>query len=272
MIQIKRNALKENLIALFWMTSSKKTKRFLEIDLLRGLAISLMVFGHILWDLDYFNIIPMNGFIYSTLQKIVPTLFFLLVGISIILSQKKKMLDKEKRKKGYELLFVRGFKIFNLGVILTIFSLIFLPARPVFFGVLHCIGFSIVLSIFFLKYKYSNLFLGLLFVIIGLYISSIDFANPSLFHLIIGLHQTNIWQYTVDYFPLLPWFGVTLIGMGIGDIMYDCDKRRFKLPAIALSNYRPAKAFSWAGRHSLEIYLIHQPILAGVIYVVMCCF
>lgn len=261
--KIKRKSLKTELIDFVWMRSSKKKERFIEIDLLRGLAILLMVFGHILWDLDYFKLVPINNFVYSTLQKIVPTLFFILVGVSIAVSQKKMILEKsDVRNKKF---FVRGMKIFNLGVLLTIFSLIFLPARPVIFGVLHCIGLSVVLSMFFLKYKIVNLLLGSLLVILGLFISGIPFSNPSIFHLVVGLHQSNVWMYTVDYFPLLPWFGVTLLGLGFGNILYDGNKRRFKFPD--LSGYRPAKIFSWCGRHSLEIYLIHQPVIAGIMYI-----
>lgn len=248
-------------------SKSKNSKRFIEIDLLRGLAIILMIFGHVLWDLDYFGVVPMNNFIYSTLQKIVPALFFLLVGISVVISQKKSAASKQEEKKYREVLFVRGLKVFNLGVVLTIFSLFIMPGRPVMFGVLHCIGLSIVLSIFFLKHRFANLFLGLLLAAVGLFISNMHFSNPSIFHLVLGLHQSNVWMYTVDYFPLLPWFGVTLIGVGIGDFLYEGDKRRFKFPD--LSKYRPAQIFSWVGRYSLEIYLLHQPVIAGVLYIFM---
>ncbi len=65
------------------------SKRFFEIDMLRGLAIVLMIFGHILWDLDYFGVAPINNDAYSLLQKIVPPLFFLLVGVSLVVGKKK---------------------------------------------------------------------------------------------------------------------------------------------------------------------------------------
>jgi uncharacterized membrane protein len=244
------------------------SKRFIEIDMLRGLAIFLMIFGHILWDLDYFGLIPINNIIYSFLQKTVPPLFFLLVGISLVVS-KKKMENRSLKEESdyYNRLFLRGLKVFNLGIILTIFSLIFINGKPVFFGVLHCIGLSIILSAPFLKYRRYTMIFALLLIFAGVLISQLTFKNPTVFHLAIGLHQADIWRYTVDYFPLLPWFGITLLGIVIGDYLYVGDKRRFRMPDI--SKYRPAKLFQWAGQHSLGLYLIHQPIIAGTLFLII---
>jgi uncharacterized membrane protein len=79
------------------------------------------------------------------------------------------------------------------------------------------------------------------------------------------MNPTNVWRYTVDYFPLFPWFGFMLLGVVVGDCLYCGNKRRFRMPD--LSKYVPAKLFSWMGRHSLGIYLIHQPIIAGALSV-----
>lgn len=232
--------------------------------MLRGLAIILMVFGHILWDLDHFGVVPMNNSVYSFLQNTVPPLFFLLVGISLIVSKKKIENRTLKDEEAYyRRLVVRGLKIFGLGMVLTLMSLIFIPERPVFFGVLHCIGLSVVLSVPFLKYRRYALLFAILFIFAGNIVVQHPVENPTIFHLTVGLHQTDIWRYTVDYFPLLPWFGVSLLGLVIGDWLYCGNKRRFRMPD--LSKYRPAKLFQWAGQHSLGIYLLHQPIIAGAL-------
>lgn len=210
----------------------------------------------------------MNSGIYSFLQKPVPPLFFLLVGISLIVSKKRaenRMLKDEKAY--YKHLVIRGLKIFSLGMILTIMSLIFIPDRPVFFGVLHCIGLSVVLSAPFLKYRKYALPFAMLFIFAGTIIAQYPVENPTIFHLTVGLRPTDIWTYTVDYFPLLPWFGISLLGIVIGDFLYCGNKRRFRMPD--LSKYRPAKLFQWAGQHSLGIYLFHQPIIAGALSVFM---
>lgn len=240
--------------------------RYIEIDLLRGLAITLMVFGHILWDLDYFRLVSMNNVVYASLQKIVPPLFFFLVGMSILVSRKRVEFKTEKEENiFYKKLFMRGVKIFGLGMIITLFSMILIPDRFVIFGVLHCIGLSIIISVPFLKYRNYNFLFALLFLFSWTIIGQINVTAPSILQLIIGFHPVDIWKYTVDYFPILPWFGVCLLGIVIADWLYSADKRMFKLPD--LSKYRPVKLFSWLGQHSLAIYLVHQPVIAGVLYV-----
>jgi len=234
--------------------------------MLRGLAIILMVFGHLLWDLDYFGLAPMNSGIYTFLQKTVPPLFFLLVGMSLIVSKKKienKTLKDEEAY--YKRLVVRGLKIFSLGMCITIGTLIFMPERVVLFGVLHCIGLSIVLIVPFLKYRNYALPFTLFIIFAGTIITQYPVENPNILHLTIGLHQTDVWTYTLDYFPLIPWFGICLLGLVVGDWLYCGNKRAFRMPE--LSRYRPAKVFQWVGQHSLVIYLLHQPIIAGALSV-----
>ena len=248
---------------------NKKTnsKRYIELDILRGLAIVLMIFGHLLWDLDYFNLVPIDNILYKTLQSIVPAMFFIIVGLSIIVGRMKKDMTK-KEEKNYQLrLIKRGLKIFNLGMILTIGSILFIPNRPVIFGVLHCIGLSIIISALFIRTKKYNIIFSLIFIGIGYYLMYNYFSNPSIVQMILGMHPKAFWTQTVDYFPLLPWFGVVLFGMSIGYYVFELKKQNkinIKIPDF--SKYKPARLFSWIGRYSLEIYLVHQPIIAGTLF------
>ena len=240
------------------------SKRFIEIDMLRGLALILMIFGHVLWDLDYFGIAPINNGLYSMLQRIVPPLFFLLVGLSLIVTR-KKIEDKslEVQNNYYLHLVLRGLKIFSFGMIITIGTLIFIPEKVVLFGVLHCIGLSIVISAPFLKYRNYNLLFATIILFLGTIFAHYHISAPTYAHLLVGLHQVDLWRYTLDYFPMIPWFGFILLGIVVGDWLYSGDERRFKMPD--LSRYRPVKIFQWFGRHSLVIYLLHQPIIAGAL-------
>jgi uncharacterized membrane protein len=69
---------------------------------------------------------------------------------------------------------------------------------------------------------------------------------------------------SLDFFPLLPWFGLVLMGISLGDTFYKENVRRYALSD--LSGNLIVGVFCRAGRHSLAIYLLHQPFIVGVLY------
>jgi uncharacterized membrane protein len=150
-------------------------------------------------------------------------------------------------------------------MLLTLLTAVFLPDKPIMFGVLHCIGCCVIITAPLLRFKAKNILYGFIFLTTGLliYFSS-TVENPNILQLAIGLHQSNVGQHTIDYFPILPWLGVCLLGIALGNILYRENERRFPLPD--LSKYTPTKIFSWLGQHSLVIYLLHQPIIAGLLF------
>ncbi|HDQ16321.1 MAG TPA: DUF1624 domain-containing protein [Bacteroidetes bacterium] len=248
-----------------WKKKKKlNSERFVEIDIIRGLAILLMVLGHFLWDLDYFNVLPINRGVYSALQAFVPQTFFLIVGIGVIISYKRRKLTPKNEKKYFKYLIFRGLKVLGLGVLLTFLSLIFIPKTPIFFGVLHCIGLSIVMCVPFIMFKRYSFIFAVFFILIGCLFSQMLVTNPTMLHLVVGLYPANIWSFTVDYFPIFPWFGIVILGISIGDFLYCGNKRRFSFPDVG--KCKPAKLISWIGQHSLGIYLVHQPAIAGFMY------
>jgi uncharacterized membrane protein len=236
-------------------------QRFIELDILRGFAIIFMILLHLLWDLDYFGILPLNKNFYS-LNIIVPVMFFLLVGICQAVNNNKY---QSQPKKMYLRTIQRGLWVLNLGILFTLLTAVFLPDRPILFGVLHCIGCCIILSVPFLKLKSLNIVFGILIILAGSVIGTIFTGeNANIFQLAVGIHQSDIAAHTIDYFPIIPWLGVCLLGIALGNILYKDNKRRFPLPD--LSKYKPTKIFSWLGQHSLAIYLLHQPVIAGVLF------
>lgn len=242
-----------------------REERFIEIDIARGIALSMMIFLHLMWDLDFFKIYPLNNDIYQ-LNKIVAFMFLFLVGICLSITSKRKTPLQQLK---------RGLGIFNIGIGLTIISMFVMPERPIVFGVLHCIGLSIILSIPLLKTKQSTVYmhcivlmiLGLLCCIAGLILDNVVIVNPSVPQLIIGLHQQEIWRHTIDYFPLLPWFGVVVTGISMGTILYREGKRQFIIPDF-IQKKSPI-FLSYLGKHSLYVYLLHQPVLVGFIKYVL---
>ena len=154
----------------------------------------------------------------------------------------------------------RGTKIFSLGMIITALSWIYIPERFVIFGILHCIGISIILSLPFIRYKVTNLILGFLLIGAGIYLKTLNFD----FNWLIPLGFLPRRFFTIDYFPILPWFGVVMVGMAIGNFVYPNTKRRFHLGDRSCNLI--TKALCFIGRHSLIIYFLHQPILVGLIF------
>ena len=240
----------------------RKATRFIELDILRGFAILFMITLHLFWDLDYFGILPLNQNFYS-LNIIVPVMFFLLVGICQAVNNNKY---KDATKKMYLRTMQRGLWVLNLGMLLTLLTTIVLPDRPIMFGVLHCIGCCIILSTPFVKFKSAtNIIIATLIILIGIAIGVLfTIENPSILQLATGLHQSNLGQHTIDYFPLFPWHGVCILGIALGNILYKDNRRRFPLPE--LTHHTPTRLFTWLGQHSLTIYMLHQPIIVGILF------
>ncbi len=235
--------------------------RFWEIDVLRGIAIVMMIVFHFLYDLNYLNIFNFSLYTgyFLIYVYLIGTLFFLLIGISLTLSYTKAKETLTKKELKYKYL-NRGLKIFGLGLLITLITWTYLDKGFVVFGVLHCIGLSIILAYPFLNRRYFNLFFGFLVIFLGLILKNMTFD----FQWLVWLGFKPVLFYTIDYFPLLPWFGIILLGIFLGNTLYPNNKRKFSLGD--LSRVKVIKFFIFFGQHSLIIYFIHQPILLSVIY------
>jgi uncharacterized membrane protein len=236
-------------------------RRIWEIDLLRGIAIIMMIAFHVLYYINYFDIyfVDLGNFLFLIFNYSIGTIFLLLVGISLTISYSMattKLTDRGLRFKYLK----RGLKIFLYGLFITVVTWYFLVEGFVIFGVLHCIGLSIIISYPFLRYRYSNLFLGVIFVIIGFLLY--DFAFD--FYWLVWLGFKPFRFYTIDYFPILPWFGVILIGIFLGNSLYVKKKRTYKIKD--LTGNVIVRVLMFLGRHSLIIYFLHHIILLSVIY------
>jgi len=236
--------------------------RFWEMDLLRGIAILMMIVFHLFYDLNYFNVYKVELYLGSSLifVYLVGTMFFLLVGISLTLSYSRT--KNNLTKKNLQLKYLkRGAGIFGLGLLVTLATWIYLGGKGfVVFGVLHCIGLSIIFSYPFLRFRYQNLVLGIVLISAGIILKNFTFD----FNWLLWLGFTPSTFYTVDYYPLLPWFGVVLIGMFVGNSLYQNNVRKFKLKDH--SQFVVVRFTCFLGRHSLIIYLLHQPIIIGLFY------
>jgi uncharacterized membrane protein len=144
-----------------------------------------------------------------------------------------------------------------MGVTLATYILI--GEGFIVFGVLHLIGISIILSYPFLKRQRLSGLLGFSIILAGWHLQGMEFSYPWLLWL--GLTPAGF--YSLDYFPLIPWWGVVLVGISLGSFFYPGYRRRLPLPDHSSSPL--IKLFLALGRNSLLFYLVHQPILVALL-------
>ena len=191
-------------------------------------------------------------------QRITAIVFLILVGVSLALSHSKvKAKGRSQNSKLFIKYLKRGLIIFSWGLITTIVTKLFLKDGFIIFGILHLIGVSIILSFPFLSLRFGNLFLGIILIGLGFYFKNFQFSFPWLLWLIPKQF------FTVDYFPVLPWFGLILIGLFLGNILYPNYTRGFRLHNQP--HLRVVKWFCFLGKNSLVIYLIHQPLFISLL-------
>ncbi|MCD4766703.1 MAG: DUF1624 domain-containing protein [Methanosarcinales archaeon] len=237
-------------------------KRFWEIDFLRGIAILLMIIFHALYDFNYFGSYNFNlhSGLWSYVGRTSAIMFIFVVGISLTLSHSRVAGMNISKPERYQKYIKRGARIFSWGLIITLITWLFLKDGVVVFGILHFIGLSIILAYPFLGLRTYNLLISAGIIFSGLYLSDLAFDFPWLLWL--GFKPYGF--YTFDYFPILPWFGITLIGIFAGNSLYPDHTR--KLDIKNHTGFLPIRLFCMLGRRSLLIYLIHQPILIALLY------
>jgi uncharacterized membrane protein len=216
----------------------------------------MMVVYHLMYDLDYFggyDIESTSGF-WARFADATAGAFLFLVGVSLAISYSRASATRPGRSLFGKYL-LRGIRILAYGMALTVFFLVF-GMGVVAFGILHLIGVSIILAYPLLRYRYVNLFLGLSIIAVGVYIRIEGLSSETSWLLPFGVVPENLVM--PDYRPLLPWFGVVLLGLFAGNVVYGDGKRPALFAGKAPAAARPLLPL---GRNSLFIYLIHQPIL-----------
>jgi uncharacterized membrane protein len=234
----------------------RKVDRFWGVDAARGIAIIMMIVYHCTYDLDTlggYHIQSTTGYL-ALFADVTAGLFLFLVGISLAISRTRTSLTGWRLFGKY---LARGLRILAYGMVLTIIFLA-LGMGVVAFGILHLIGFSIILAYPFLSLRLTNLVLGTVIFVAGQYVLAQDLYSQSFWLLPFGVVPEGVMM--PDYRPLLPWFGVVLIGLFFGNVVYGGRPAvpEDKAPVLA----RPLLPL---GRNSLFIYLVHQPIIIALL-------
>lgn len=242
-------------------TTVARRPRYWEIDTLRGVAIVMMVIFHLMWDFVNYRILPdvvlYAGF-WKYFQRTCANLFLILVGVSLAVVTMQRMGENRKGLPPFRPYLLRGLKVFGCGMLVT---LIVWGSNVgyVHFGVLHLIGFASIAAYPFLREKGINLMLWAVLFVGGYFLLTPRFEFPWLLWL--GLVPYN--YYPVDYFPVIPYFGVVLLGIFLGNSLYGPAGRNFVIPNIG--HWLPLRGLQFLGRHSLIIYLVHQIALFAIL-------
>lgn len=201
-----------------------------------------MVYYHLMYDFGIFGLVSWD-FVFSLpmqiLERFAASLFIILAGFSSRLSSNN---------------IKRGLVVIALGFVVAIVS--GFAGEPIYFGVLHLLGSSMVIYGVFGKYfdklpKYFipsvciPLFACTYYMYRNVYVA-INWLFP------IGLRSLNF--ITSDYFPLMPWFFMFLIGTWLAKMLLTGERKPWM-------DRRYPRAMVWLGQKSMIIYLAHQIIL-----------
>lgn len=229
----------------------KKSDRIWELDALRGLCILCVIVIHFLFDLNYFLGLGLTlPAWYLFVQQYGGVIFVVLSGCCATLGTHS---------------FRRGLVVFGCGLLITLVTFgmyqLGMAARDVvvWFGVLHLLGVCMMLFPLFRRLSIVQLLsMGIVLTAAGYLLTGTVVSVRFLFPL--GLAYEGF--VSADYFPILPHLGWFLLGAGLGRRFYADKKTR--LSGTFQSSF-PARALCWCGRQSLWIYLLHQPIVYGIL-------
>ena len=223
------------------------------VDVARGLALVAMAGYHFTWDLAYFGVIDASTPFQPPMQvasHLIGGTFLGLAGLSLALAHAQGFRPRN---------FLKRLALIGAAAAAVSAATYWQdPKTFIFFGILHCLfAGSLVAAPLLAAPGWISLTVGAAMVALPLVYASPVFNPPWLVWLGLGTEDPA----TLDWRPLLPWAGVVLIGLGL---------TRLAPPIPAWqAKAAPGRGLAFAGRHSLAIYLIHQPLLIGLIYAVV---
>lgn len=211
-----------------------------ELDSLRATALVMMLVLNFVTDLNHFGIMNTEtGDQWWWMARIAASLFVGISGVSYFLAHRLEYDFTKTSGRTKRLIF--------WAFVITIITYIFEPSAYVRFGVLHLLALASIVAFPVARKPEFALGIGLILLIIPLS------SNSNLVWL--GLRETGF--IAVDYFPLNPWLGIFFIGLALASRIYPEGK--------PLTEIQWPEKWLWFGRNTLTIYVIHQPILIGLL-------
>ncbi len=238
-------------------------RRIVLLDELRGFALVCMVIHHSFYDINYVFGAHWAGVVFDKLcvfQPIIWAVFIIVSGICCSLSRSP---------------IKRGIIVFVCGAAVTFVTAFIMPkigldGAEIYYGILTFMGISMILAgILKPIVKKIPIIIGIMLCVLfylmtykigdeNLIFGLISFKTPQNDALaVLGIHSNSF--YSADYFPLLPWVFIYFVGVNFGRI-------KNKFPEFT---YRMrVKPLAFIGRQSLWVYILHQPVLFGLMFLI----
>lgn len=228
-------------------SSAGNRSRWRPLDSARGIAVIAMILYHACWNLIYFGILPQD-ILHSLGWKLsggtIAAAFLAISGASLTLAHSGGFRSN--------LFWKRLLKIAAAAALVSIATWFLFPDSFIFFGILHCLAVTSLLALPFLKAPAWLCAVASFCALFAPYLFRQSFWDiPWLDWIGFGI-STPV---TNDYVPVFPWLGFVLAGLLLGRIFIG----RYSIGSGNILS----RMLVWAGRWSLAIYLIHQPLLFG---------
>jgi uncharacterized membrane protein len=228
--------------------------RLPQVDALRGVAIVAMIVYHFAFDLRWFGLTRADfdhDPFWLGARALIVSSFLLIVGISLVLA--------DRAGTTYPAFLRRVGIIAACALAVSIASYVAFPRTWIHFGILHCIAVASLLAWPLRRRPFAALALGAVVIAMGLLAAHPAFDSRWTSWLGFATAKPR----TEDYVPLAPWAGVVFAGIAAGHAL-----ARSSFAPIAPLGRLPA-ALHWLGRHSLAVYMLHQPLLIGSLWLVL---
>jgi uncharacterized membrane protein len=231
-----------------------RSTRLALVDVLRGFAVAQMIVYHFIYDLNYFGWVKVQMKVdqpWLGWRTAIVTQFLLLVGVSLVL--------RMSFRPGFGDFVRRWAEVAAAAALVSFGSWLVFGPRFIWFGILHFIAVALLLARPLVRLGGWNLALaGVVFVAWLAYADPAFNATPAN---VIGFITQK--PRTEDYVPLFPWLAAVFAGMGLGALW---QRAGWRVPAaLAPIERRPPRLLLFLGTWALTVYLVHQPLLMGML-------